>query len=452
MASANYPQGMVSYNNRLPIGGYKTWKGKGIFSNPVGITAGNIRPFTNGPYSYGVSGDGQIYPVNDTIYKHGSARPIKHYRRGISVPLSVFTVNASNPVEIIETKYYSNREVKSSVQDYMVAQMQDQPGRFIVKENTLQTNQYSLDKDCTKCNGVGIISNWQPITNLTEKPQPDVTNGLLCCNQQRKAIRRVLPASTNLKKNYYTTNSQYLFNRCQTYDQRAFNFFSGVSNVNALKAIEDYPSFTEKALDLSKPGDPLSYLNLYVANCNPNGEIAVASYVELMNQIAKILFNTNLITEVDYTKYKSSNFTSVDQFITFLNGLSTSTKELALAKTYEILAYPYNGAPFTGPTNPKGCKLVVYKPNNPQYAQQGAVSSSTRILKLKANTIDTTAAINKKKEGLNKAGNLTYASYPTVPFVYKSKVPTCNPGVYIKNGNPKTCFRNSNDVANVTYI
>ena len=41
---------------------------------------------------------------------------------------------------------------------------------------------------------------------------------------EKKALKRVRPASTNLKKNYYTTHKQYMQNRCQTYEQRVFNF------------------------------------------------------------------------------------------------------------------------------------------------------------------------------------------------------------------------------------
>ena len=175
MSSAFYPQGMNSSNNRLPQGGYKTWKGSGLFSNPVGITSGNIRPFTNKDYT-------NVYPTG-----FGLPRPMKHYRRGISVP-----VNANVP----------DRQVKSSVQDYMVAQMIDQPGRFIVKENgsNIIDPDQTVQDECTNCQGAKIVSSWYPINNLTEKPQLNVTNPLLCCNQQRKAKQRVLGASTNVKK------------------------------------------------------------------------------------------------------------------------------------------------------------------------------------------------------------------------------------------------------------
>ena len=43
------------------------------------------------------------------------------------------------------------------------------------------------------------------------------------------------------------------------------------------------------------------------------------------------------------------------------------------------------------------CNSIVYKPNNIQYAQQGAVSSSTRLLKLANDTRNKTPAIPGKK-------------------------------------------------------
>jgi hypothetical protein len=123
MSSAFYPQGMNSWNNRLPQGGYVSWKGSGAGSNPLGITSGNIRPFTNND------------PANNAVYKPGRPRPLKLYRRGVSVP--VLIDDPANPGQKMVSPY-SNREVKTSVQDYMVAQMMDQPGRFSVKENSFE--------------------------------------------------------------------------------------------------------------------------------------------------------------------------------------------------------------------------------------------------------------------------------------------------------------------------
>ena len=50
MSSAFYPLGSNTYNNRLPQGGYKSWKGKGIIDgNPIGTTAGTLILFLHSP-------------------------------------------------------------------------------------------------------------------------------------------------------------------------------------------------------------------------------------------------------------------------------------------------------------------------------------------------------------------------------------------------------------------
>lgn len=438
MSNAFYPQGMNSYNNRLPQGGYESWKGTGVFSNPVGITSGNLRPLTNKD------------PANDAVYKFGLPRPLKwQYRRGISVtvPIPIQDLSIDNNLlgGEVETYYYSNREVKSSVQDRMVAQLMDQPGRFTVKNNNINeiSGIQQLDKDCKTCHGIGLVSGWYPINNLTEKPQANVTNPLLCCNQQRKAKRRVLPANTNLPKTYFTTNHQYLFNRCQTYDQRAFNFVRGIIDPTLYNDITKYPFVTDALLATSKPGDPLSSSNLYVANCNPNFEIASSVNINIIEKIGYILYNENIITLDEYNNYKTFQLTTVDALYSYLNTLSTVTKDKSLAIVAEILYNPYTGALIEGPSNPKGCKVVEYKPNNPQFAKQGAVSSSTRILKLNVTTIEKNAAsIKNNKSIFNEIG---VYNAPNIPFIYKSKVPYCNPGLFTKNGNPKTCFRGEND-------
>jgi len=428
MSSAFYPLGMNSYNNRTPQGGYQTWKGRGVYSNPVGITSGNLRPLTNKD------------PANDAVYKFGLPRPLKQYRRGISVPVPVQIPDPNNPGEIIESYYYSNREVKSSVQDKMVFQMLDTPGGYSVKNNQLRNNSIdnNLNEDCKTCNGVAIVSSWYPINNLSEKPQPNVTNPLLCCNQQRKARRRVLPPNTLLKKNYYTTTGQYLYNRCQTFEQRSFNFVNGTNDPNV------DPLITSQ----SKPGAPLSYLNTYVANCNPNFEITQTVYITVINNIAIILLRDGIIDEEKYKEIILTNSGNVTDFINLLYNLPVLKKDQALTIAYSILYDPNNGPLIQGPSNPKGCAQVYYKPNNPTYAKQGAVSSSTRNLYLNVTTIEKNAAsIRNTNINANVVGLITNGELPFTSSIYKNKAPTCNPGLFIKNGNPKTCFRNTNDTS-----
>ena len=342
MSSSSYPQGMNSYNNRksnnlnlntkqvLPTN-YTTWKGSPPFSNPIGIASTHIRPLTN----------------NDITNSHptgfGLPRPIKHYRRGTIIPTqkTILTVDPNDESKLIETTltdYNTNRTVESSKGNSLglglISKMISTPGGFIVKEKNILN-----DNETEKCQGVGVISSWYPISNLTENPETLVTNKLFCCNQQRKAIRRVMPASTIIKKDYYQNHKMLLYNRCQTFKQREFNFAE--NNHNTIK-----------------PGAPESVDNLYVAQC----------------------------------------------------------------------------------CNDR-CNNVYYKPNNHQYAQQGAVSSSTRNLKLNVTTIEKNAFNQKQLQYQSMANDLQQGQNPNVPFIHKMKSTTCQASTY--NRKPKICSINS---------
>ena len=106
MSSAFYPQGMKSYNNYVPNGGYKSWKGTGALSNPVGIAPGHIRPLTN-------KDPGNVFKTGPFL-----PRPIKHYRKGRVIPSTPIVASSSDTYaqksEIAQINYNMNRFVKSS--------------------------------------------------------------------------------------------------------------------------------------------------------------------------------------------------------------------------------------------------------------------------------------------------------------------------------------------------
>lgn len=319
MSSATYPLGMKTNNNHVITGGYKTWKGTGINSNPVATTAGNIPPQTNKDY------------YNATVYKHGLTRPMKWaYRKGTSVQVPRIILNPNDSTKFIEIP--NSREVHHSVSSSLIGQTIDRPGQFSVKENTLD-NEERNKIDCNTCKGISLVADYYPNKfYITENPGPETQQPSFCCNAQKKALKMVRPASTNLSKNYFTTHKQYMYNRCQTYEQRVFNFYTGSADVSDKVGIH------------AKPGSPLSLSNFYVAQCYPNTD-----------------FNPEL----------------------------------------------------------KGCKRVIYKPSNFQFAVEGGVSSSAQILKLGLTTIEKSIALNKR--AILNPGGLT-----SVPFIYKSKVPKCN--------------------------
>ena len=149
MSTAFYPTNMrrqsaggYSNNSTLENIPYVPWKGTGLFSNPIGVTATHIRPLTN-------MDPGNVFPTG-----FGLPRPIKHYRKGTVIPINfkVLTLDPTNPGQYIEKnliEYNVNRAVKSSIASSLgggsggtgiISQMIDMPGSFIVKDNGTTLN------------------------------------------------------------------------------------------------------------------------------------------------------------------------------------------------------------------------------------------------------------------------------------------------------------------------
>ena len=459
MSSAYYPLGM----NSMPASGYNhrstyfnkqyiPWKGTGPNSFPVGVASGHIRPLTNNdPGNVFRSGSfpSRVFD-NRRVF---IPRPIKHFRKGKVIPALITGVpnligkdphNQNITLDIDENaliNYNSNRFVKSSKGTSLgggfggsglLNDMQDKPGAFIVKQNPLNEKDgvTQLDANCRVCEGVGIVASYKPnITFLEENPEPNTQNKVLCCNDERKAKRRAIYASTNLKPNYYTTTTQYLQNRCKTYEQKAFNFLSYRTNLKATEAYQANPYYiaTDGGRNAPKPGAPLSLLNTYLANCQPNAQIYDATENALITQMLSIMLNANIITQAQVNEFNTLGINTIRGFFNWVNSLQNPA---ALKVFTDFISNPYWGMPLAGPSNQTGCQLVVYKPNNYQYAKQGAVDSSTRTLKLDVNTISTNAAsiqnYNNTGAKLVSANELYRGNNPNVANLLKNKAPACN--------------------------
>jgi hypothetical protein len=448
MSTAVYPLGMKTmpssgYNHKSTYYNkqYITWKGTGINSNPVGTASGHIRPLTN-------NDPGNVFQTG-----FGLPRPIKHFRKGrviVSEPIianDLKTVDPGNgniPIKINEAgliNYNMNRYVKSSKGTSLgggfggsglLNDMQDKPGAFSIRLNTPyeKNGVEQLNNDCKTCEGVGIVSSFYPNKFfLEENPNAITQNKLLCCNEEYKAKRRAIYASTNLNKNYYTTHKQYLQNRCKTYEQKAFNFLSYRTNLdNGIYRNNAY--YISTSAKAPKPGSPLSLENTYLANCQPGAQIFNATENALIGQMLGIMLNANILTQSDLNEFNKTGINSIQGFFNWINGLPESQKVPALTVFTDFISNPYWGMPLSGPSNPTGCQLVVYKPNNYQYAKQGAVDCSTKNLKLNVNTISTNAAsiqnYNNTGQLLVNANQL-YAGVPNNTInLEKNKAPNCN--------------------------
>lgn len=438
---------------------YVSWKGSGINSNPIGTAPGHIRPLTN-------NDPGNVFQTG-----FGLPRPIKHFRKGRVIPPQPITgvpnLNGVDPhnngssISIDENgliNYNMNRFVKSSKGTSLgggfggsglLNDMQDKPGAFSIRLNNPGEidNVSQQNIDCKTCEGVGIVADYYPNkTYLTENPEPNTTNPKFCCNEEYKAKRRAIYASTNLNKNYYTTTKQYLQNRCKTYDQKAFNFLSYRTNVEAIVDYQANPYYATKN-GAEKPGGPLSLTNTYLANCQPNVQIYDATENALISQMLVIMVEAKILSD---TQVETFNTLGINTLEGFWNWLSALPSEEGLRVFSAFISNPYSGMPLTGPANQTRCQLVVYKPNNYQYAKQGAVDSSTRNLKLNVDTISTNAAsiqnYNNTGPQLVNANEIYVGNNPNVMNLLKNKAPNCNtnwPLNFYQSGqfqNKKKCF------------
>jgi len=160
-----------------------------------------------------------------------------------------------------------------------------------------------------------------------------------------------------------------------------------------------------------------------------------------------IMLNENVINQNNIDEFINTGINSLSGFFDWIQSLPEPQKEEA---NIVFTEYINNPNVITTPTNPTGCQLTVYKPNNYQYAKQGAVSSSTRLLKLNVDTISTNAAsinnYNNTGEQLITANELYSGNANNVINLQKNKAPTCNtpwPLNFSQSGkheNKKYCY------------
>jgi hypothetical protein len=378
MSSAFYPLGMKKYNNQVPQGGYKTWKGNGIFSNPIGITRTNIRPLTN-------KDTGNQFPTG-----FGLPRPIKHYRKGSLPPNSEVT-------SLLETDqmvaHNLDRHVKSSMGGGLIKVMLDTPGSFSIKNNTYVDG---IDEKCNNCNGIAVVSDWNPVTSLTDKPQPNVMSNEFCCNKENKAIRMCLPNSTILNKKYYQTTYSKLYNRCNTFNQKQYSYLSLIGDSELLEELKTNQKYTTAFINAIKPGSPLA-IQLdyqYSAQCNPNYIIEKSEEIEYINLVSNYLYSSGMINQEQLESLRSL---SIKDFIeTLLTMVDSETYDNILNQLYNTINISL--------LEDRKCSKNIFKPNNYKYSKQGAVSSSNRILQLNVETINKN--LSQIKKGLNNKNNL----------------------------------------------
>ena len=200
----------------------------------------------------------------------------------------------------------------------------------------------------------------------------------VACNPVNNIIRR---ATTVLSKTYYTDTKGYLKSRCLTYNQKL--------STNPMPGVVYF----------SQQGQPL-----YPTNA-PNGP--------------QVRSTQNCLTNCN----SCPNCTN-----STCNLAGTDCKDFASCVACN------SGRQCSSVPSP-----TIYKPNNAQFAVQGAVSSSARIDRLKYNTITNNGGSFYSAWGAEGANAGRYQGTTNGPYFLKSKYYKCEPQQYHKNGNKRIC-------------
>ena len=115
-------------------------------------------------------------------------------------------------------------------------------------------------------------------------------------------------------------------------------------------------------------------------------------------------------------------YTGAHQELLWPTSSATGPQVYRTSDTYQPRVNPY------ACDNTGGASTVIFKPNNRQYSIQGAVDSSTRIEKLKLNTINTNANSLRTAFGNEAASACRFTGSSDTPFFLKNKYqpPICS--------------------------
>ena len=393
---------------------------------------GNARPITNGSWK-----NEQPDVSGNVINEDGNAfksRPIKHWRKQL-VPdenrggtKSKLIDDTSKPGGTIYLGGTVNEENTCCNKEVSTAQR----GYAIVAPISINKN--------------NIICNAMPCSYIVTAE--DIENGWngpigkkICCTPETSVIKS---ATTILSKKYYTDSRSYLKSRAKLYEQKL--------STHPKNGIQYYSSNGKLLYPNDEVDGPQtfltgSYVNSYyssihmaegaaaVAAARADADAAVAAAradadavvaaarAEADAAVEAAIVRSESVPEV--TAIRDAGAAAVAAALADgaavvaavrANGVTAVTAAMdagdaaVTAARAEIVAAELSSKPTT-----------IYKPNNRQYGVQGGVSSSTRIEKLKRDTVQTNASSFRAFFGEAAANAGSYKLNGNAPYFIKNK-------------------------------
>ena len=312
-------------------------------------------------------------------------------------------------------------------------------------------------------------------------------------------IKKQFDISTS-KQTYYTNSQQYInsrnrgFNQNQFYYTRLGNTSSkpgdslSTNNIYATNTLTDCKKFYISAattfqytwvntttIDPVTVNVPAGYYNINDVNDVLHSAMIVNNhyYRELDNQSKIFLLNfalnnstglveltispisASIVTDNHYGKALVTTELDVTETNAWTTPTSTTTPQITILNNefktvigFSAAVYPALNTntvvtTFTGSSapllQPEGNR-VYYKPNNPQFAQQGAVTSSSKIARKRYDTITNSASSYRTAFGLHVANALAYG-VPANGYTIKDKIgyPNKNTPKVTTTGEMRLC-------------
>ena len=366
-------------------------------------------------------------------------QPLKHYRREIASKDQICNPRTSLSIDLLNTPNGSIINSQASDRNGLV--------------NTLDINQTTNKTEIPGASDVGCVIG---------TPQTNALSRLRSSGMIKKSYD-----PTNNKSKYYTNAGQYLNSRSKTFKQNQYNYIregdssltpgSGLS-VNNLYSpagktdCEKYFLSTDTSfnyewissdngqiqfpVDVSagyydvqdinnllqrkminnyhyflQPGskNKVTLLNIELNNLTKKVELT-ATPINTSTAMARPKIPTSLgDTDVDWTvpvALTAPKFILVDNLLTTSFGFTPGTYQTNTSPNVSSFKLRYN--------------VLYYKPNNYQFAQQGAVSSSDLIVRKRYNTITDAASSYRTSYGLHVANALAYG-VPANGYTVKDK-------------------------------
>ena len=300
-------------------------------------------------------------------------------REGRTQPIVDQTKIAYKKAEL-EKQGLSTNEVQTKLQEY-INEITEQGGCGVTIVSDYLTKE-NKDTTCCRPTRYDMDGNVVSTTNFAKQRAQLVRNGAThgtkYCNEDKK---------------YYPTTGAYLKSRCNNFATKA------MTPRPAFSAVKNPQGITTGYVD--SQGQPVDSGSVdfyqYVTNC---------SHSE----------NEDIIAWLDYkiAMVKTENPTSaeIDKLNVLLDQVKNKKKQC--------------------------CVKTIYKPCNTKFSTNTAVSSSSRIARLKYDTVTKSAQNQRRVWGPEAASAAAYSGRPEAPFTTKAKFSPCVP--HRIAGTKTACF------------